>query len=451
MIGTDSHTTMVNGLGVVGWGVGGIEAEAVMLGEPVSMLVPPVIGVRLDGELPPGVLATDLVLTLTETLRKKGVVGAILEFYGPGAASGPVTDRVTIANMSPEFGSTCAFFPPDERTIEYLHLTGREPDRVRRTETYLRRNRLWLDPQFIPLTADTVEFDLARVGRTVAGPKRPEERRSLAEVPEAARTMMKPRQDELGRLRDGDIVIAAITSCTNTSNPAAMIAAGLLARKARQRGLTVGPQIKTSLAPGSRVVVDYLDRLGVSEDLKALGFDVVGFGCTTCVGNSGELDAEVSAAIDAGDLCVASVLSGNRNFEGRIHSRVEARTSSPRRRSRTADALAGTVLKDLSHEPLGTDAEGRPVHLEEIWPAPDEIAAAVAGAMDRGQFVDRYGESSPGAATGRAFRRQRGRSLRGARRAPTSGGRPSSTSLPSSPAASRCFAPPGRFSSSATA
>lgn len=389
VIGTDSHTTMVNGLGVVSWGVGGIEAEAVMLGEPVSMLVPPVIGVRLTGEPPAGVLATDIVLTLTETLRKRGVVGTILEFFGSGMASLPVTDRVTIANMSPEFGSTCAFFPADARTIEYLDLTGRDRARIERVEKYLRRTGLWFDPDAVPAVADVIEFDLSTVRRTVSGPKRPEERRDLSEVPAAAAAMMTPRAAPAEGLKDGDIVIAAITSCTNTSNPAAMIAAGLLARKARARGLTVPARIKTSLAPGSRVVVDYLGRLGVLDDLDALGFGVVGFGCTTCVGNSGDLDDAVTAAIDADDLCVAAVLSGNRNFEGRIHAKVKENfLASPP--LVVAYALAGSVLTDVSKEPLGTDADGKPVFLADLWPSPDEIEVALATAMDRSQFLARY-------------------------------------------------------------
>ena len=392
VIGTDSHTTMVNGLGVVGWGVGGIEAEAVMLGEPVSMLVPPVIGVRLSGEAPAGVLATDIVLTLTETLRRRGVVGTILEFFGPGMASLPVTDRVTIANMSPEFGSTCAFFPADARTIEYLDLTGRDRAGIARVESYLRRTGLWFDPDAVPAVADVIEFDLSTVRRTVSGPKRPEERRDLSEVPAAAAAIMTPRASSSvvgNALKDGDIVIAAITSCTNTSNPAAMIAAGLLARKARSRGLTVPARIKTSLAPGSRVVVDYLERLGVLNDLDALGFGVVGFGCTTCVGNSGDLDAEVTAAIDASDLCVAAVLSGNRNFEGRIHAKVKENfLASPP--LVVAYALAGSVLTDVSSQPLGVGADGKPVFLADLWPSPDEIEEALATAMDRSQFLSRY-------------------------------------------------------------
>ncbi|MGX1307267.1 aconitate hydratase [Amorphus suaedae] len=394
VIGTDSHTTMVNGLGVLGWGVGGIEAEAVMLGEPVSMLVPPVIGVRLTGAAPAGVLATDIVLTLTETLRKRGVVGTILEFFGPGMASLPVTDRVTIANMSPEFGSTCAFFPSDARTIEYFDLTGRDRAKIERVERYLRRTGLWFDPDAVPDVADVIEFDLSTVRRTVSGPKRPEERRDLSEVPAAASAMMTPRDPapkgaDAGALKDGDIVIAAITSCTNTSNPAAMIAAGLLARKARARGLTVSPRIKTSLAPGSRVVVDYLGRLGVLDDLEALGFGVVGFGCTTCVGNSGDLDDAVTAAIDADDLCVSAVLSGNRNFEGRIHAKVKENfLASPP--LVVAYALAGTVLTDVSAEPLGHDPDGAPVHLADLWPSPEEIEQALSTAMDRSQFLSRY-------------------------------------------------------------
>jgi aconitate hydratase len=387
VIGTDSHTTMVNGLGVLGWGVGGIEAEAVMLGEPVSMLVPPVIGVRLAGELPAGVLATDLVLSLTEVLRARGVVGAILEFTGPGVAALSLADRATIANMAPEFGATAAFFPTDERTLDYLRMTGRDAAQIARVEGYLKRNGLWYQPDFAPSVADTVDFDLSRVGLTVAGPSRPDERRALSDVP--ATIPADGAAAAGGALQNGDIVIAAITSCTITSNPAAMIAAGLLARNARRRGLQVPGRIKTSLAPGSRVVKDYLARAGLLDDLDALGFNIVGFGCTTCVGNSGDLAAEIADAIDAGELTVASVLSGNRNFEGRIHGKVRANylMSPP---MVVAYALAGTVRRDLTAEPLGTEADGTPVMLADIWPDPDEVQALMSSSIDRAQYIERY-------------------------------------------------------------
>ncbi len=404
VIGTDSHTPMVNGLGVVGWGVGGIEAEAVMLGEPVSMLVPPVIGVKLNGSLPEGVLATDLVLTLTETFRQRGVVGSLLEFFGPGVAALPLTDRATIANMTPEFGATCSFFPTDQRTLDYLNLTGRDRGSIERVERYLKRNGLWFDPDFVPDAADVVEFDLSVVRRTVSGPKRPEERRDVAEVPAAARGLIgdRPAPASTEDLKDGDIVIAAITSCTNTSNPAAMVAAGLLARKARAYGLSVAKRIKTSLAPGSRVVHDYLERAGLSDDLAALGFDVVGYGCTTCVGNSGPLAPEVIQAIDGEDLCVAAVLSGNRNFEGRIHAKIKANfLASPP--LVVAFALAGSVLKNLEVEPLGFSAQGHPVMLDDIWPSASEINAVLESAIDRDPFVARYAAVLDGGEAWRAL------------------------------------------------
>ena len=389
VIGTDSHTTMVNGLGVLGWGVGGIEAEAVMLGEPVSMLVPPVIGVRLSGEVPAGILATDIALTLTEALRKRGVVGAILEFFGPGVAALPVADRVTISNMTPEFGATATFFPSDDRTLDYLRMTGREAAHVERVSGYLRRNGLWFDPAFSPAVADVMEFDLSSVRRSISGPRKPEERHDLAEIPAIARAAIGEIRRQENGLSDGDIVIAAITSCTNTSNPAAMIAAGLLARNARRRGLSVPPRIKTSLAPGSRVVVDYLARAGLMEPLSELGFDLVAFGCTTCVGNTGELAPEVSTAISKGNLTVAAVLSGNRNFEGRIHGQVKTNfLASPP--LVVAYALAGSVLRDLTREPLGHDSGGKPVFLADIWPDAEEIQRTVAASVSGDQFAARY-------------------------------------------------------------
>ncbi|MBB4002583.1 aconitate hydratase AcnA [Aurantimonas endophytica] len=389
LIGTDSHTTMVNGLGVLGWGVGGIEAEAVMLGEAMSMALPPVIGIRLTGAVPDGVLATDVALWLTEALRRKGVVGAILEFHGPGVAALPVPDRTTIANMAPEFGATSAFFPTDERTLDYLRLTGRAPEHVGLVERYLRANRLWPDPAERPRFADVLDFDLAATRRTVSGPNRPEQRRDLAEVPQAAREMASAITRGDGSVRDGDIVIAAITSCTNTSNPLAMIAAGLLARNARRRGLTVAASIKTSLAPGSRVVRDYLETAGLLEPLEALGFALVGYACTTCVGNSGDLDPALEQTIRDEGLCVAAVLSGNRNFEARIHSAVKTNfLASPP--LVVAYALAGSVYTDLTREPLGHDASGAPVTLADIWPQADEIAAVLAACVTSDQFVTAY-------------------------------------------------------------
>ena len=389
VIGTDSHTTMVNGLGVLGWGVGGIEAEAVMLGEPVSMLVPPVIGVRLSGEVPTGILATDIALTLTEALRKRGVVGNILEFFGPGVPALPVADRVTISNMTPEFGATAAFFPCDDRTLDYLYLTGLEPAHVERVSRYLKRNGMWFDAAFRPTVADVLEFDLSSVCRSISGPRRPQERHDLAHIPAVMRRAFGEGQWQVDDLKDGDIVIAAITSCTNTSNPAAMIAAGLLARNARNRGLEVSPRIKTSLAPGSRVVIDYLTRAGLTKPLSELGFDLVAFGCTTCVGNTGELATEISSAIDEGNLTVAAVLSGNRNFEGRIHGQVKANfLASPP--LVVAYALAGSVLRDLTREPLGHDPAGEPVFLADIWPDDDEIQRVVAETVSDEQFMARY-------------------------------------------------------------
>ncbi len=390
VIGTDSHTTMVNGLGVLGWGVGGIEAEAVMLGEPVSMLLPPVLGVHLTGEVAPGILATDLVLSLTEFFRNHGVVGSILEFFGSGYSALSVADRVTISNMCPEFGATAAFFPVDVRTIEYLHQTGRSAAHLKLIETYLRHNEFWFEPELTPEFADIVEFDLSLVGRSVAGPRRPEQRLDLNMVPQSLRELAGSRAVSNSQiLNDGDIVIAAITSCTNTSNPEAMIAAGLLARNALARGLAVDTQIKTSLAPGSKVVSEYLERAGLAENLAALGFEVVGFGCATCVGNSGDIDPALISEIVEQDICVASILSGNRNFEGRIHEFVKANyLASPP--LVVAFALAGTILKDLTSQPLGRDQNDAPVYLHDIWPDSDEIANIIHATINRDLFVGAY-------------------------------------------------------------
>ena len=399
-VGTDSHTTMVNGLGVLAWGVGGIEAEAAMLGQPVTMLIPEVVGFRLDGALREGVTATDLVLTVAQMLRRKGVVGKFVEFYGAGLSALPVVDRTTISNMSPEFGSTVAIFPIDERTPEYLRLTGRSPEHVALVEAYAKAQTLFRtdatpDPHF----ADALALDLAEVEPSLAGPSRPQDRVPLHGVKEsfqhameewsAARertgnavarfedeggggtaTMAPPAQDGL---YDGAVVIAAITSCTNTSNPSVLIGAGLLARKAFERGLRHAAVGKTSLAPGSKVVTDYLNKSGLQSDLDRLGFNLVGYGCTTCIGNSGPLPSEVAQAVADRDLIVAAVLSGNRNFEGRIHAQVRANyLASPP--LVVAYALAGRMDVNLTTEPLGVGSDGRPVYLSEIWPSNDEIS-----------------------------------------------------------------------------
>ena len=393
VVGTDSHTTMVNGIGVLGWGVGGIEAEAVMLGEAISMLVPPVIGVHLTGSLPSGVLATDLALTLTERLRNFGVVGAIVEFFGPGVTALSVADRATIANMSPEFGSTSAIFPVDQSTINYLSLTGRPRDKVLAVEEYCRHTGLWFDPAARPRFDDVLDFDLSAVRRTVSGPSRPEQGRDISAVPAAMNEAIGRELRSQGDVSDGDIVIAAITSCTNTSNPEAMIAAGLLARKARQRGLAVNSRIKASLAPGSRAVMQYLRAGGLAEDLEALGFNLVAFGCTTCVGNSGEIDADVAKAVTDGDLCVAAILSGNRNFAARIHPLVKANfLASPP--LVVAYALAGTMRTDLSM--IGTDPKGNPVGLADLWPTAEEIDGLLREVVVQDSFISSYNDVTVG-------------------------------------------------------
>jgi len=454
LVGTDSHTTMINGLGVLGWGVGGIEAEAAMLGQPVSMLIPKVVGFRLSGELPAGATATDLVLTVTELLRKHGVVGKFVEFYGPGVANVPLADRATIGNMSPEYGSTCAIFPVDDETLSYLRLTGRPAELVALVEAYAKEQGLWHDPAHSPRFSETVELDLSTVVPSLAGPKRPQDRvpldrakamfrTSLADYAGPTRATRKANGASLGttdggvdeasnesfpasdpaapagdrpedqpvsvnigdvsdrpsnpvqatlstgdrvELDHGAVAIAAITSCTNTSNPYVMVGAGLLAKAAVDRGLTVKPWVKTTLAPGSKVVTDYYERAGLTPYLDKLGFNTVGYGCTTCIGNSGPLPAEVSAAVDEGDLAVVSVLSGNRNFEGRINPDVKMNyLASPP--LVVAYALAGTMDLDLTTEPLGTGSDGQPVLLSEIWPSPKDISRVV-GESITGEMYD---------------------------------------------------------------
>jgi len=405
LVGTDSHTTMVNGLGVLGWGVGGIEAEAAMLGQPISMLVPEVIGFRLTGELREGTTATDLVLTVTQMLRARGVVGKFVEFCGPGLDHLSLADRATIANMAPEYGATCGFFPVDRETLRYLEFTGRSPERVALVEAYARAQGLWRDentPE--PVFTDCLELDIGTVESSLAGPKRPQDRVPLSEAASAfaqaldetfakaddrERTVAVPGSDM--QLGHGDVVIAAITSCTNTSNPSVMMAAGLLARKARARGLTAKPWVKTSLAPGSQVVAEYLKAAGLQDDLDALGFNIVGFGCTTCIGNSGPLPAPISAAIHDGDLVCCAVLSGNRNFEGRISPDVKANyLASPP--LVVAYALAGSLNIDITRDPLGEDADGNPVYLRDIWPSNAEIRAVVERDLTPEMFRARYAD-----------------------------------------------------------
>ena len=403
LVGTDSHTTMVNGLAVLGWGVGGIEAEAAILGQPYSMVLPEVIGVNLTGKLKEGVTATDLVLTVTQMLRKRGVVGKFVEFCGPGLASLSLADRATIANMAPEYGATCGFFPVDDETIRYLRETGRPEASVALVAAYaeaqgLYRSKTTPDPVF----TDLLKLDLASVEPSLAGPKRPQDRIPLKQVKAgfaaamdkefgkageaASRVAVAGRSHDLGH---GDVVIAAITSCTNTSNPTVMIGAGLLARKAVQKGLKVKPWVKTSLAPGSQVVAEYLEKSGLQKDLDALGFNLVGFGCTTCIGNSGPLAPEISKAINDNDVIAAAVLSGNRNFEGRVNADVRANyLASPP--LVVAYAIAGSMQIDLAKTPLGLDKAGRKVFLKDVWPSSREIAAVIRKCMNRQMFVRKY-------------------------------------------------------------
>ena len=425
LIGTDSHTTMINGLGVLGWGVGGIEAEAAMLGQPVSMLVPQVVGFKLSGALPEGSTATDLVLRVTEMLRMKGVVGKFVEFFGPGLASLPVADRATIANMAPEYGATCGIFPIDSETLRYLEFTGRAPEQVRLIEAYAKEQGLFRRDDAATEYSDALELDLGSVEASLAGPRRPQDRVRLGEMKrnfEAALPSMKvapkkaatdasgrweseggdgqvgtmappvPRVALAGRefdLTDGSVVIAAITSCTNTSNPSVMVGAGLLAKRAVERGLKSRPWVKTSLAPGSKVVTGYLKQAGLTPFLESLGFHTVGYGCTTCIGNSGPLPEPISKAVESNGLVVASVLSGNRNFEGRIHPEVRANyLASPP--LVVAYALAGRVDVDLNEEPLGTGIDGKPVYLREIWPSQKEIAEVIRGSVRSETFRESY-------------------------------------------------------------
>jgi aconitate hydratase len=389
LVGTDSHTTMINALGVLGWGVGGIEAEAVMLGQPIYMTAPQVIGVRLTGGLQSGVTATDLVLTMTERLRKHGVVGKFIEFFGPGLGSLTVADRATISNMSPEFGATASTFPVDDETLRYLRDTGRAAEHVELVERYTKEQGLFRSgdgPE--PVYTETLDFDLASVEPSVAGPRRPQDRVSLPRVGDSFAEAFGVGRNG-GGLGNGSVVISAITSCTNTSNPALMVAAGLVARKAVERGLTTKPWVKTSLAPGSRVVIGYLRRAALMEPLETLGFNLVGYGCTTCIGNSGPLPEEVAGAIERDDLKVAAVLSGNRNFEARIHPAVRANyLASPP--LVVAYALAGTVNADLTSEPLGEGTDG-PVYLRDVWPTADEVSDALAASFTPDLFTDEYG------------------------------------------------------------
>jgi aconitate hydratase A / 2-methylisocitrate dehydratase len=405
LVGTDSHTTMVNGLGVVGWGVGGIEAEACMLGQPISMLVPEVLGVRLAGRLNEGVTATDLVLTITERLRRHGVVGKFVEFFGPGLANLSIADRATLSNMCPEYGATIAVFPIDAMTLDYLRLTGRDEHRVALVEAYARAQGLFLGPETADADyAERIEVDLAAVEPSLAGPRRPQDRVALPRVGAtfdealdslrpgpAAGAGARPAAARTTGLDHGSVVIAAITSCTNTSNPSVMIAAGLLAKKAVERGLQVKPWVKTSLAPGSRAVSDYLATAGLTPYLDQLGFSLVGYGCTTCIGNSGPLPPEIGADVEARGLVVASVLSGNRNFEGRIQSQVRANyLASPP--LVVAYALAGTIRIDLTTDPIGRDKAGADVYLRDLWPSQREIQAALVGAVSAGSFRKAYSD-----------------------------------------------------------
>jgi aconitate hydratase len=403
VVGTDSHTTMVNGLGVLGWGVGGIEAEAALLGQPVSMLIPQVVGFKLDGKLPIGTTATDLALTITEMLRKHGVVGKFVEFYGPGVASVPMANRATIGNMSPEYGSTCAIFPIDEETLRYLKLTGRSEDQIALVENYSKKQGLWHDPSLAPRFSEHIELDLSAVVPSIAGPKRPQDRISLTDSKGALEKILpgyfsdKTTKTAIDihvnqkptTIKNGDVVIASITSCTNTSNPSVMIGAALLAKKAVEKGLRSKPWVKTTLAPGSKVVTDYYNKAGLTPYLEQLGFNLVGYGCTTCIGNSGPLPLEVSKAVNEHDLAVTAVLSGNRNFEGRISPDVKMNyLASPP--LVVAYAIAGTMDHDFEKDSLGKDNEGNDVYLKDIWPTEQEIASVIESSISSAMFTKDY-------------------------------------------------------------
>src|SRR6185436_15391019 len=411
LVGTDSHTTMINGLGVVGWGVGGIEAEAVMLGQPMDMLLPDVIGFKLFGKLKEGVTATDLVLTVTQMLRKKGVVDKFVEFFGPGLETMSLPDRATIGNMAPEYGATIGYFPVDAETLRYMRLTGRSDETIALTEAYMRAQGLFHEAGMPESEyTDTLELDLGSVVPSLAGPKRPQDRVPMSELKETFKKALSAPVKERGfelkpetldteatfgtnggmqKMKHGAVVIAAITSCTNTSNPSVMVAAGLVAKKAVEKGLKVKPYVKTSLAPGSRVVTEYLKRANLIDPLATLGFNVIAYGCTTCIGNSGPLPGEVAKAVTGSDLVAAAVLSGNRNFEGRVHPLVKANfLASPP--LGVAYALAGTVDIDLDKDPLGTDKNGQDVYLKELWPTQAEIAETIASSLDVSMFEQRY-------------------------------------------------------------
>jgi aconitate hydratase len=422
LYGTDSHTTMVNGMGVLGWGVGGIEAEAAMLGQPIAMLIPDVIGFRLTGKMPEGATATDLVLTVTQMLRKKGVVGKFVEFYGPGLDEMSLADRATIANMAPEYGATCGFFPVDHVTLDYLRLSGRDEDRIALVEAYSKAQGMWRDATTPdPVFTSTLELDMSTVLPSLAGPKRPQDRVLLRDAStafkgELTKSLGVPAND-VGKkaavagknyeITHGDVVIAAITSCTNTSNPAVLVAAGLVARKARALGLTPKPWVKTSLAPGSQVVTEYLDASGLSADLDAMGFQTVGYGCTTCIGNSGPLEDAIVDAIEDNQLVAVSVLSGNRNFEGRVHANVRANyLASPP--LVVAYSILGTMNEDITTAALGTSKDGKPVYLKDIWPTNKEIAEVVGKNLSRAQFLKRYGEVFKGPAQWQAIQVEAG-------------------------------------------
>lgn len=399
VVGTDSHTTMVNGLGVLGWGVGGIEAEAALLGQPVSMLIPRVVGFKLTGQLPLGTTATDMALTITEILRKVGVVGKFVEFFGPGVTAVPMANRTTIGNMSPEYGSTCAIFPIDQETLRYLRLTGRSDDQVALVEQYAKAQGLWHDPSVAPRFSHVVELDLSTVVPSISGPKRPQDRISLSDSKAAFAHILptylsdKTARGEVmagkTRVKNGDVVIASITSCTNTSNPSVMIGAALLAKKAVEKGLRSKPWVKTTLAPGSKVVTDYYDRADLTKYMQALGFHLVGYGCVTCIGNSGPLPVEISKAINESDLAVTAVLSGNRNFEGRISPDVKMNyLASPP--LVVAYAIAGSMDHDFEKDALGDDTHGNPVYLKDIWPSPEEIQTVIDASISSAMFTKDY-------------------------------------------------------------
>ena len=401
-VGTDSHTTMINGLGVLGWGVGGIEAEAAMLGQPISMLIPEVVGFKLTGAMAEGVTATDLVLTCVQMLREVGVVGRFVEFYGDGVANLSLADRATIANMAPEYGATCGFFGIDEKTLEYMRLTGRDEETIALVEAYSKEQGMWFTPEAEPVFTKTLDLDVSKVVPSLAGPKRPQDRVALPQVDELFNSDLEKIYKKSAPVRveventhhdigDGDVVIAAITSCTNTSNPDVLIAAGLVAKKAHEKGLKPKPWVKTSLAPGSQVVTDYLVKSGLQEDLNAMGFDLVGYGCTTCIGNSGPLAPPISKAINNNDIVAASVLSGNRNFEGRVSPDVRANfLASPP--LVVAYSILGTVTKDITDTPVGQDQQGNDVMLADIWPSNAEVREHRAANIDREMFVTRYAD-----------------------------------------------------------